>query len=860
MAKFGRRSLITGVAATSLSALLPPALSAAAPAALPGDRVTGPRVDLGNDKIKLEWNRGSDGWRLGRVRMRAGQGWRELPNPLGEYRVLSSLGSEPPARSDVAAERAGTLTSLFPADAMRTPGTVLFESRESIGRLAARWTLDSEHPADVLVEVTFTPAQSGWYSVASPTVASIEESQLAWGFIPGGWAGSDIQPDLGLATKYGQGLPAVPAVCFDNVVTTLSSTLQTTSGITMAAIAEPGQDRDPFQGDQMTTTDVRLAFSTRDRAGRLTPQIYRPVLGGSESFVSAGQSLTFKVRLVLTEQDWWQVHQHAINDIYRFPQFLALKTSSESLTSRMARIQATYIDDPDLSQWVLDDYNGLTIGAQRYNGFVKEADGDAMKNSDIGAMWAIAAATGDPIVVNERLPYVRNFKLAQQQVEPGHYQGANLGQYYLYKSDRFVEEGQRSGNIPNYVEPLALTYYTILDMCQILLFEPEDQELRARVRLAADKLLEIQHDDGSWDVATNRDAPYSLTFGYLTDYRPTWYGLLAAHRLLGDGRYLDGARRGADWYVTNAVAKGHYLGSTGDSVFEVDLSVSQGIQGLLDLAEATDEKRYREAAVDVARFYTGAVYTHPIPDRELKRLPNGATVQDWQISQVGLQKEHSGSASVLGPILLNSHIATFIRIHEETGDKVFLDMARAAAIGRDAFVDKPSGVTSYYWATFDRGIGAFPHHSWWQVGWMLDYLLAEAHLRSKGKVQFPRGFFTPKVGGQQSYGFAPGKIYGEEATLRFPPGLLRTDNPQVEVLGALSTSRDALLVVLLNQDDERSTTTVQVDSSKIDPDGERAIVGLRPIAGEIRKTDPAAGTFTAELRPWGLTVVEVTYR
>ena len=105
-----------------------------------------------------------------------------------------------------------------------------------------------------------------------------------------------------------------------------------------------------------------------------------------------------------------------------------------------------------------------------------------------------------------------------------------------------------------------------------------------------------------------------------------------------------------------------------------------------------------------------------------------------------------------------------------TSERIFLDMARAAAIGRDAFVDDVTAVASYYWATMNNGAGPYPHHAWWQMGWITDYLLAELELRSDGAVSFPAGFITPKVGPHRTFAFADGSVQGERASLVMLPG------------------------------------------------------------------------------------------
>jgi len=76
--------------------------------------------------------------------------------------------------------------------------------------------------------------------------------------------------------------------------------------------------------------------------------------------------------------------------------------------------------------------------------------------------------------------------------------------------------------------------------------------------------------------------------------------------------------------------------------------------------------------------------------------------------------------------------------------------------------------------------------------------MAEAELRSEGEVLFPRGFVTPKVGPHQTYGFMPGKIYGEEASLVMRDSLLKTDEPNIEYITALSSDHKRLFIVLLN--------------------------------------------------------------
>ncbi len=83
----------------------------------------------------------------------------------------------------------------------------------------------------------------------------------------------------------------------------------------------------------------------------------------------------------------------------------------------------------------------------------------------------------------------------------------------------------------------------------------------------------------------------------------------------------------------------------------------------------------------------------------------------------------------------------------------------------------------------NNGAGPYPHHAWWQVGWITDYLLSEISLRSNGGITYPGGFITPKVGPHLTYGFTSGMVFGTKADLIMRPGLFKLDNPYIEIYG-----------------------------------------------------------------------------
>ncbi|RRB07775.1 glycerophosphoryl diester phosphodiesterase [Larkinella rosea] len=777
-------------------------------------------VGLSNDRVQLIWESTASGWRLQKVAVQKNKQWQTLAQPSGENTLLYAAekpsdkpertfkditGAEFPGHeyhyqqvqwaectSPVSLNTAGQAIHFFPKEAQQTGKNLTFRQETDAASINTEWTLDPKFPQDVIVKQTLTAKKGGFFSLASPTLATVSEQNLSWATVPGYFQGNKLQPNFVLAYAYGHGIPQLPVVYRERCASTLSPMISTKNGLTLAVIPEPGLARDPWANDKITQLDWNIGLSHMNRKAQLSPTLYYPVLGEPKSTLKPGETITYTFRYSLTDGDWFKALNHTVYDIYQFKESLALRKSRQSLTDRIQKMHQ-YLIDPKTSLWNVEEYEGKKIGAQSYLGGVVGSDKDAMKNSDYGAMWMLATATGDSALTKNVLPYAENFKLVQQETNNGFFKGAVEGQYYLAKSKKFVEEW---GAV---VEPIALTYYTMLDIGNMLLFEPNDAELKERLRFGAERLLTWQKPDGSWAVAYDKKTEQEI-FKDIQDVRPTFYGMIVAHRILKDPKYLAAARKGADWLIKNAVETGSFLGVCGDARYAPDFATGQSAQAFLDLYDLTKDERYKAAAIECAKIYTTSIYTHPIASHKPKTV-NGVAREDWEISQAGLSFEHGGifgSAGRHGPIQLCSHAGLFIRMYGMTKEPIFADMARAGAIGRDAFVDAKTSVASYYWQAMNRGAGPYPHHAWWQIGWLTDYLLAEANLRSGGKVVFPRGFVTPKVGPHQTYGFAAGTVNGEKANLVIDEKLVTIDNPSVDYILAKSETKDKVFVILLN--------------------------------------------------------------
>jgi len=794
-------------------------------------------VMLGNDRLQIRWQQQRDGWHVAAVQVKANNGWESVGAPAGSYTLLYSATKpdstpvlfntntgvpfpEPAyhyqqdywkaATSPVSLNTAGEAVVGYPSTVVTKHNQLIFTLDNTLATITASWTLDKQFPGDVVVGQQCIIKKDGYYSFATPTPATIPEADMAWATVPGYFQGNAVQPDFVRAYAYGQGVPALPVIYRERCASTLTAVVDTKQGASLAVIPRPGLARDPWENDHVTHEEWHLGLSHRNRAGELSPSLYYPVLGQKASWRTAGDTVTWAYRFSITKGSWYQQVKHAANDIYQFHNTLALRVNKQSLSGRVEAMYR-YLVDTRTSLWHVESFKGMKIGGQSYLGGVVGSQGDAIKNSDYGAMWMLAKATGDPLLQTRVLPYALNFKLAQQQTAPGFFQGAAMGQYYLAKRKVFVEEWSEC------VEPISLTYYTMLDDGNILLFEPGNTILRERLRLGAELLLKWQQPDGSWKVAYDHRTEQPV-FNDLQDLRPTFYGLIVAYRILKDPKYLAAAEKGAEWFIRNGVDKGHFIGVCGDARYAPDFATAQSAQALLDIYDIVKKKHYLDAAIKTTQLYTTSIYTHPIPTQRTKTV-RGRTRQDWQISQAGLSFEHGGnmgSAQRHGPIQLASHAGLFVRAFQRTHDSLFIDMARAAAIGRDAFVDSATSVASYYWNAMNKGAGPYPHHAWWQIGWITDYLLAEAQLRSNGEITFPRGFVTPKVGPHQSYGFAPGKIYNDSAQLVISPGFVTCNDPSIEYITA-RTATNRLYVILLNDLAEPRKASITVHASALKP-------------------------------------------
>ncbi len=332
-----------------------------------------------------------------------------------------------------------------------------------------------------------------------------------------------------------------------------------------------------------------------------------------------------------------------------------------------------------------------------------------------------------------------------------------------------------------------------------------------------------------------------------------WSERLAGYRLNPAQAPLSEATLNADVWLAKEVY--------GRQTKPVDFSYFYNIHfypywwDLIDLYEATHEKRYLDAAEEGAFHTIAGQWSHPrVPDGEVTVHPGGSQVTyhpiwhkndqlfrlgwprqpndtpehrvpAWQVSPVGLGLEQPSTYTcfrgAMNNIMQSTWAPHLLRVYRHTGREIYRTFARNSVIGR--FANYPG----YYLTCFTDRVhdprypydgpditSLYYHHIPVHYAFTMDYLLADAEARSGGRVAFPwvkqknYAWFNNRV-----YTAEPGRVYDDQrAVLWVERGLVTTDDAKTDWLAARSPDR--FWVMLMNQTRAPKTVTARIDTAK----------------------------------------------
>lgn len=261
----------------------------------------------------------------------------------------------------------------------------------------------------------------------------------------------------------------------------------------------------------------------------------------------------------------------------------------------------------------------------------------------------------------------------------------------------------------------------------------------------------------------------------------------------------------------------------------------------LELYEITKDTAFLNAAHDGARHYTMFTWMAPgIPDSNITvnkggKAPMYAYLKGhkqmyypeekapaWRLSEIGLTPEASGTSTGHRAIFMANYAPWMLRVGYYTKDTFLINVAKAAIIGRyrsfPGYHINTERTTAYEKLDFplhehmDQSVNSFHYnHILPMASMLLDYLVTDAFVRSKGNISFPDEYMEGYAYLQNKmYGAAKGVFYTEkDVQLWMPAKLLNIDNVELNYVAARKD--DKLLLSFTNQSNKAVKTKVTVN-------------------------------------------------
>ena len=607
----------------------------------------------------------------------------------------------------------------------------------------------------------------------------------------------------------------------------LPATFVRTGNVTLGVVADA--DELPFSPLPLFDNS-RFGGVLRNPAGQAQPMIFAPALGGAESKRTPGQAFTFKFRLFAGAGDVTMAYESLARRLYGF---------RDHRRNAIASLNET-----------LD--NMIDYGMSHYSWFIEELKGCAYSTDVPGAVKNVsslnplnlALVTDDEEIFQKRAYPILEFMLSREK--------------FLFSLDPKQKIQSPSRALLGPCAPVSelATLYGITHGASPVL-----RQLAERM-LGKNRTLNLD------DVAEGG----------------TWPNQLAVYRVTGEARFLAAARAGADAYLQELIAS-PTTGLTAPGLFFWTGFAPKWID-LLQLFEATNDRRYLDAARQGARQYTMFTWMAPrIPDADVTVNPGGNApvywylkskghtpmtapeerVPAWRLSEIGLTPESSGTMSGHRAIFMANYAPWMLRIAALTGDSLLHDVARSAVVGRyrnfPGYHINTARTTIYERADYPLrehkalSVNSFHYnHIWPHMSILLDFLVTDAFARSGAQIDFPAHFIEGYAYLQSKfYGDRPGKFFDrDDAVLWLPRRLIKSGSVELNTL--VARGRDRLYLAFTNQSPEPVTTEITLNATI-----------LPQLAGKTFRTrvfrDGSAttlrdGRLTVTVPPMGLTAVE----
>jgi len=672
------------------------------------------------------------------------------------------------------------------------------------GSLTATVTLPTDGSEPTL-STTFEANREGWFSVGYVGAPGSDPDDVVDSWQPLVWTDGRFPEHSHLTLTYRCPLPMTAVDDGD-----------ATYGVCATA------DEVPFQ-PLPRPENSRFGVALRDQAGNARPMLFGPVLGGDRSEMTPGDCQTFDCRLVVSEDGVTELHETLAREEFEFERYRtnALASTNETVENML--------------EYGLSAYSSFN---DRYRGSEYSTDvPGAVKNVSALHPLSVAVVTDDQTVFESRaMPMIEaglsreSFPWAPDPEVTGQGTDWQIDGPAAPSSELAALDAFSGNAMPELSDLAAETAEQWWDWLELFRTTGDPGHLSRAVELA-DKWLA---EDGSSGISTPLKTENRDSFGFFTDYAP-WIQLFDLYDATGEDRFLDAAVDGAREYAQFV----HLCPKIPDE----PVTVNKG----------------DEAPV---YWYLSDRTEGPITIPE-------ETVPAWRVSEVGLTPESTGTSQGHRGIFLANPAPWLVRIGAVADDDFLVDIGVSAVVGRYAnfpgyhmntrrttVYEKPD----YPLRPFERlSYNSFHYnHIWPQIAMLIDFLVSSVHVRSNGAISFPSRYAEGYAYLQSRvYGHESGEFYGnEDVDLWMPRGAVSTDDKQIDHLSARGDNH--LYIALVNRSDDRVTTTLKLDTTRVpvDPDADYEVQVWRENERTGSRT-MSGGQLTLAVDGRGITAVAV---
>ncbi|WP_276485821.1 hypothetical protein [Paraflavitalea pollutisoli] len=623
---------------------------------------------------------------------------------------------------------------------------------------------------------SFKPHKPGYYSVGYTGAPSFTPDQAAGIWQPLIWQEKRI-PDA--------------AYCTPAFMAPLPSTLVFDGANTIGVLAASKEL--PFQ-PLPTLPNSRFGVALVNDQKQLQPQIYAPLPGGYQSKMEPGQSFDFSCYLVVSPMTVNQTYEQLARTVFGFRDYR--QNDIASLNTALDNMV-----DYSLSHyaWFIDSLKGCAYST--------DVPG-AVKNVSSLNPLELAIVRDDSVMFEKRAYPLMEFMLSREK--------------FLFALDSTQKIQSPSRKMKGPIAPISelLALYEVFGKKNPFFLAMAEKEYHAtRVRNMEYK-----------EVGRN------------------WISDMWLYKATGDNKYLQASVAGADRYIAQRIDQPQtaFNDPMQTGYFFWPTFTGRWIE-FLQLYELTGNDRYLQSAREGARNYTMFTWMSPaIPDSLITVNKGGKApmywylrskghtqmyypeeqAPAWRLSEIGLTPESSGTSTGHRGIFMANYAPWMLRLGYYAKDSFLVQVAKAAMIGRyrnfPGYHINTERTTAYEKLDFPlhehkaQSVNSFHYnHILPMASMLLDYLVTDAFVRSKGQIDFPSEYMEGYAYLQNKlYGAQKGTFYSEkEVQLWMPARLLNIASNELNYVAA--RKGNTLYLAFANQSTKAVTTNVRIDPARV---------------------------------------------